>query len=355
MQAAFTFGKEDIRLEEVAVPSIDRNEILVKTASASICGTDLRMYKNGYKGIDEQHPLVQGHELSGVIADVGADVKNLSDLNGNTYRTGLRVAVAPNMGCGVCDLCVSGNTHLCANYKALGINLNGGFAEYFCVPEAAVRQGCVSVIPDTLSFEEASLAEPLSCVYNGFERWQIKPGNSVLIMGSGPIGIIHVMMAKMAGAGKIFINDNNEQRLDEALKFEPSAIALTADNLKEKIFDLTNGHGVDICVTANPSPQAQILAIQLMAVNGRVIYFGGVPAGADMSGLDTNLIHYRQLIVTGTTRQSVLQFRTTLEMLSDGVIDVKKLITHRHKLDNIQAAFQQAIDREGIKHVINFS
>jgi L-iditol 2-dehydrogenase len=347
MQAAFMYDKEDIRLEEVAIPEIGDNEVLVQTAGASICGTDLRMFKNGYKNISPENPLILGHELSGTIVDVG---KNLV----KRYKTGQRVAVAPNMGCGVCNICVSGNTHLCTEYKALGINLNGGFAEYFRVPEAAVRQGNISLIPDHLSFDVASLAEPLSCVYNGFERWEITPGDTVLIMGSGPIGLMQAMMAKMAGAGKIFVNDLNPHRLEEVRRFDKAFVTLSSEHLKEKIFDLTNGWGVDICVTANPSPQAQILAIQLMAINGRVNYFGGVPAGADMSGLDTNAIHYRQLKVTGTTRQSIIQFRKTLNLIADGLIDVEKLITHRHKLERINQAFSQALNREGIKHVISF-
>ena len=188
MKAIQLLGKEKIQLSELAKPEIAEKEVLIKVRAASICGTDVRMYKNGYPTASEETPLTLGHEISGDIVEVGASV--------NFYKKGMRVAIAPNMGCGICDQCVSGNTHLCDSYEAFGINLPGGFAEYLVIPEKAVRQGNISLIPDALSYEEAALIEPFSCVFNGQEIAGNKPGDHVLIIGSGPIGIMHAMLAR---------------------------------------------------------------------------------------------------------------------------------------------------------------
>lgn len=347
MKAAFLYNKMDLRVKDVPVPAIGDNEILLKVQSASICGTDVRMHTHGYRNVDEEHPLILGHEVSGIIYAVGSNV-------GSVYCKGMRVAVAPNMGCGHCDLCVSGNTHLCEDYRAFGINMAGAFAEYLVIPEAAIRQGNVVPIPDHLSFEEAALAEPLACIYNAFQRLAITLGDDVLVIGAGPIGLMHAIMAKKAGAAKVIISDLNQGRLAFVDENYEDFVTVPLDQLDDRVKQLTDGRGVDVCITANPSPQSQIKSLELTAVNGRINFFGGIPKGADLSGFDTNLIHYRQLVVSGTTRQSVSQFRKVIKLIADGVLPVDKLITHRYVLDDIQSAIDHIKAGQGIKHAINF-
>ena len=346
MKAALLYDKEDIRIEDIKIPDINDNEILLKTKSAALCGTDVRMFRNGYKNINEDNPLILGHELSGIIERAGSGVTG--------YKKGMRVAVAPNMGCGQCDWCVSGNTHLCEDYKAFGISINGGFAEYTRIPELAIRQGNIMEIPSHVSFEEAALAEPLSCVYNAFERAAIRLGDDVLILGAGPIGLMHAMMAKKGGAAKVIISDIGMERLKYANDIDSSYITSSLDELKAKINQLTSGKGVDVCITANPSSKSQIMALELTATNGRVIYFGGIPANSDLSGINTNLIHYKQLIVSGTTRQSIMQFRRVLKMIADNVLEVKNLITDKYDIDHIEEAMRNIMEGRGIKHSIIF-
>ena len=346
MKAALLYNKEDIRIEDIKIPDINDNEILLKTKSAALCGTDVRMFRNGYKNINEDNPLILGHELSGIIERAGSGVTG--------YKKGMRVAVAPNMGCGQCDWCVSGNTHLCEDYKAFGISINGGFAEYTRIPELAIRQGNIMEIPSHVSFEEAALAEPLSCVYNAFERAAIRLGDDVLILGAGPIGLMHAMMAKKGGAAKVIISDIGMERLKYANDIDSSYITSSLDELKAKINQLTSGKGVDVCITANPSSKSQIMALELTATNGRVIYFGGIPANSDLSGINTNLIHYKQLIVSGTTRQSIMQFRRVLKMIADNVLEVKNLITDKYDIDHIEEAMRNIMEGRGIKHSIIF-
>ena len=208
-------------------------------------------------------------DFAGIVEKVGPGVTG--------YREGMRVAVAPNMGCGVCDRCVSGNTQLCADYRAFGINIDGGFAERQLVPAAAVRQGNLSEMPAGVDFAAAAVVEPLSCVYNAFQRCAIGPGDTVLVMGSGPIGLMHARLAKMGGAAKVFMNDINAERLAWCAGLEKAITPVESPNLAERLRDETHGRGVDVVITANPAPESQVAALEsgarrrmdVGAINGR--------------------------------------------------------------------------------------
>ena len=218
MRAALLYGKDDLRLEEIPVPGVGPGEVLLKVKAAAICGTDIRMFRNGARGATPGNPLVLGHEVSGIVESVGPDVTG--------YRPGMAVAVAPNMGCGVCDQCVSGNTQMCDTYKAFGINIPGGFAPFMKIPREAVSQGNLAPIPDGGDFVSAALVEPLACVYNAFQRTAIVPGDTVLVIGAGPIGLMHAKVALMAGAARVFMNDLSAERLSLCRTAEPAIIAL---------------------------------------------------------------------------------------------------------------------------------
>ncbi|MDQ0220731.1 Zn-dependent alcohol dehydrogenase [Peribacillus cavernae] len=344
MLAALLYGPEDLRLEEINTPEINENEVLLEVVKAAICGTDVRMYKYGYKGITESTPRILGHEISGVIKEVGKNVKK--------YYPGMRVTVAPNMGCGSCRQCVNGDTHLCREYQALGININGGFTQYVRIPEAAVRQGNITPLKDHVSFEEAAIVEPLACVYNGFLKVGVKPGDYVLIIGAGPIGLMHAKLAKMAGASKVIINDISEERLKMCRRIDSSITTVHSD-LKEYIMDVTKGEGLDVLITACPVPQVQSASLELMAINGRINFFGGLPKEKEIVPLNTNIIHYKQLVVTGSTRSSILQYRKALDFVENGLIDVKPLISDNFSLNEINSAFEKATRGIGLKNVIS--
>ncbi|TFG62657.1 MAG: Zn-dependent alcohol dehydrogenase, partial [Spirochaetales bacterium] len=215
MKAALLYGKEYLRIEDIPVPQIAEDEILLKVKAALLCGTDIRMFKNGAKNAGESNPLILGHEFAGIIEKAGKNVK--------AYREGMRVAVAPNMGCGVCDRCVSGNTQQCADYYAFGISIPGAFAEYVKLPGDTIRQGNIVELGD-VSFAEAALAEPFSCVYNAYEKYQVHPGDVVLIVGAGPIGLMHAKLAKISGAGAVIMHDLSKERLELCTSIDPSFI-----------------------------------------------------------------------------------------------------------------------------------
>ncbi len=343
MLAARMFDRNTIRLEDIPVPEIGEGELLLQVKAAAICGTDVRMMQNGYPGIGPDSPRVLGHEFSGVIRKVGPGV--------TAYQVGERVAVAPNMGCGLCPACMRGDSHLCSAYQALGIHLDGGFAEYVRIPSSAVSRGNVMLLADHVSYAEGAVNEALSCVYNGSERCGIRPGDRVLVIGAGPIGVMHAMLAKMAGAGRVYINDLSEQRLALCKQIDPFFTTIQ-DDLQGTVRSETKGEGVDVCITACPVPAAQAAALEVCGMNGRINFFGGVPENRQPNPVNTNLIHYKQLMVSGTTRASLSQYRQTLSFLTDGILDIKPLIRSVYPLREIAQAFSAASSARGLKTVI---
>lgn len=345
MQALKLFGPKDIRLVETEIPEITEDELLLKTEAAAICGTDVRMWINGASDASEEHPLTLGHEFAGTIVKVGEKVL--------FYREGMQVAMQPNIGCGICDRCVSGAFHLCDNYRAFGINMDGAFAEYVKIPAEALLRGNLMVLPKEVSPEEAAVVEPLSCAYNGFGKCFVKPGEKTMVIGAGPIGMCHAMLLHMAGA-KVLVHDIQKERLQYCKKVFGFIDIYSGDDLAGFVSEWTEKKGLDVAVVACPVPSVQAAVLPMMNYGGRVNFFGGIPAEKEPVPIDTNIIHYRELLLTGSTRSSISQYRTTMGLIRDGFLDVKALITHRYVLGEACQAFKNAESAQGIKHVIIF-
>ncbi|PGL70998.1 zinc-dependent dehydrogenase [Bacillus sp. AFS055030] len=342
MKAALFKGVAELQLRELSKPEINDNELLIKIKASSICGTDKRIFKNGHFKIPTNTERVLGHELSGEVYAVG---KNVSKL-----KVGDRVTVAPNVGCGQCHMCLQGFNQLCPQYEAFGISMDGGFAEYMKVPAKAI--GNVVSIPDHISFEEAALIEPFSCAYRAYSAHDTKPGDTVLVIGPGPIGAMHVMLNKLAGA-RVIVAGTRDARLEEIKKHGADVIINSKKvDLKEAIMDLTNGNGVDVVITAVSSPEVQTQALELSGYRGRISLFGGLPKGKEMVQLDTNLIHYKEMIVTGTTGSTIDDFYQSIKLLSDRHINLMPLISATYSLDQTLVAFNHALSGEGMKTVI---
>ncbi|MDR1105134.1 MAG: alcohol dehydrogenase catalytic domain-containing protein [Treponema sp.] len=344
MQAARLYGAGDVRTGECSIPEIGDDEILLKISAAAICGTDLRMIANGYRGVDADHPLTLGHEISGVIAKAGKNVRG--------YAEGMRAALAPNMGCGICDHCVSGDTHLCESYTAFGINMDGGFAGYVRIPAAAVIQGNVMVLDDSVSLDAAALFEPMSCVFNGQEQARIRLNDDVLIIGAGPIGIMHALLAKAKGARRIFIRDISAPRMRQCTELVEGTVMVESEDLEEAVKSLNGGRLVDVCITACPSAAAQADALKVTGMNGRILFFGGLPAEKDGVVLTTNLIHYRQLSIHGSTRANVRHYREVATMVMAGHLELEKLVSRKYPLKDFADAVAYAKKAEGLKTII---
>jgi L-iditol 2-dehydrogenase len=350
MKAALLTGTKSIEVKDIPKPEPGFGEVVIKMEAAFVCGTDVRFYMNGKPGVDENHPLVIGHEIAGVVHAVGDGVAG--------YEPGMRVAVAPNYGCGICDLCISGHTEMCLESEALGVTKNGGFAEFLLVPEAAVRQGNVSLIPDNVSFGEAALVEPLSCVFNGQEKIGIDPGDTVIVIGSGPIGIMHCLVAFASGAAKVFISDISQERMEMATNIDSRIQQIPAGDPEKVVEELkkkNSGRLANLVITAASVGAIQEQAFSLVGLNGKVLFFGGLPKGKSVVSLDTNEIHYKQLTITGTTRQSLRQYRKCLDLISSGALDMKPIITAEGTLDDVPNAINAAREGKGLKQMIRFS
>ena len=347
MKAAYYCGNENIQVEEVQVPDITDREMLMKIKLACICGTDQRIYRFGHFKIPKGTKRVLGHELVGEIVKVGKEVKG--------YKKGQRIAVAPNVGCGVCDMCVQGYSHMCPDYDAFGISFDGGFEEYMRIPSEAVSHGNVLPIPDGMSYEEAVLAEPFSCCFNSFQMLHTKPTDYVLIIGAGPIGAMHAILHQRAGAAKVIMADLSSLRLEQMKAFgEFTLIDTSKEELEDALKRETNGHGADVVITACSVPSVQIQALELTAPMGRISFFGGLPSGRDEVGLHTNLIHYKELTVVATTGSSIKQYRDAMNIIASQASDIAGLITDKYAIDDIQEAFQHAMSGKGLKTAIKF-
>jgi L-iditol 2-dehydrogenase len=347
MKAVRLYAANDLRVEDVPDPQVGSGDVLVRTKNAFVCGTDVRMYKNGKPGIiDPQRPRILGHEIAGTIEAVGRDVES--------YKPGMRVAIAPNFGCGICDRCVGGNTQLCRQQQAIGIHMDGAFAEYVLVPAPAVRQGNIFVLPDNISFNSGALAEPFSCVYNAYEQIGIFPGDVVLIIGAGPIGVMHAKIANLAGAGRIYMNDLSTERLTIAQRIVPSIETIITDDLKGEIDKRTKGTGVDLVITAASVAAIQEAAFSYAGTNGRIMFFGGLPKGKSVVQLDTNEIHYKQLTVSGTTMQSLRQYRKILRLMEREILTADDIVTGSESFTEVVSVIDQITSGSGLKTSLTF-
>lgn len=345
MKAAIFYGINDIKIEEIDTPNIYEDEMLLKVRACAVCGTDLRIFKYGHFKIPKGVKRVLGHEVSGEIVEVGSKVKG--------YKVGMRVAVPPNIGCGVCEMCINGFNQMCPDYEAFGISVDGGFEEYMRIPASAIRAGNVIPIPDNLTFEEAAIAEPLSCCYNSYKALETKPGDTLLVVGAGPIGALHAMLNKLAGATKVIVADISEERLKEAKNLGADFTVNSAKNsLEEEVNKITNGRGADVIITACSVPDLQREALELAAVHGRINFFGGLPKEKENVTLNTNFIHYKELKALGTTGSSISDFCKSLQIISSGKIDVKPLISKTFSIEETVDAFEYAASGKGLKAVV---
>lgn len=342
MKAAYLTKIKTIAVEDIPMHRLANGEMLMKMGATSICGTDIRIYNNGHFKLAENQKRVLGHELTGEIVDLAPGVKG--------FRKGMRVAMAPNIGCGVCDQCVQGMNNMCPTYDAFGISVDGGFQEYVVIPEAAIRNGNLVEIPDSLSYEEAALAEPLSCVYNSYNRLLTRPGDSVAVIGAGPVGAMHVALHRMSGGAKIIAADLSASRLELMPLFGADVVVDSSkEDLEEAVMRHTGGKGADVVIVAASVPALQQVALRVAGRNGRINYFGGLPSGKDKVELATNLIHYKQLCLYATTGSTYMDHRRSVSLIASGRIDVKPLISKRFAVAETAAAFTYAISGLGMK------
>jgi L-iditol 2-dehydrogenase len=344
MKAVRFYAPGKTMLEEVDIPQIGPEEILVKVEIALTCGTDVKMYRRGHPKV--KPPITLGHEFSGIIVQVGNMVTR--DL-----KVGDRIAVANSAPCNSCFFCKVGKPNLCEHLleTLIGFSVDGAYAEYIRVPASIVKQNTY-VIPENVSFEEAALLEPLACAINGSDAADIGLGDVVVILGSGPIGLIHLQLAKLKGASKVIVTDMQAERLEIANKLGADVVidASKEDQLSH-VKELTDGLGADIVIEAVGLPQTWELALQMTRKAGTTLFFGGCPSGTKIS-LDTERIHYEDLTLKGIFHHTPSSVLKAFRLIVSGRFNGKPLITERMPLSNLENALMKMSRGECVKIAI---
>jgi L-iditol 2-dehydrogenase len=328
----------DIRVEEAAEPIAGPGEVKIRVRNCSTCGTDVKILKHGHHHI--RPPRVMGHEIAGEVVEA-------VDVDG--WAPGDRVQVIAAIPCGKCAECLRGRMTVCPNQESMGYHYDGGFAEYMVVPAKVLAVDGLNRIPDGVGFAEASVAEPLACVLNGQELARVGEGDDVVIMGSGPIGCLHVRLARSRGAARVFLVDINAERLEMAAGLVRPDAAVHGEDVVEQILKLTEGRGADVVITAAASGAAQEQALQMAARQGRISFFGGLPKDDPIINCDSNLVHYRELTIVGANGSSPAHNAQALRLIADGAVPVSDLITHRIPLSEVLEGLDIVSRGEAIK------
>lgn len=346
MKGARFHSPGTVTVDELPEPVAGPGELVVRVRAASICGTDRRIAANGHFKLPDGTPRVLGHEFAGDVVEVGAGVTRFS--------VGDRVSVTPNVGCGQCENCRLGLNQMCPDYEAFGITLDGGLAEYVRIPAFALDRGNVFALPDVVSYRSAALAEPLSCCYSAARRLGIGPDTTVLVMGAGPIGVLHVQLARLYGARRVIVSNNRRPRLDFARRMGADVIVSPREqDLAAVVRAETGGRGVDVAITCASSADVQAQAVDLLATHGRVNFFAGL-GRAERVPIDTNRVHYRALTLTGTTGSSNADYLASLALVADGRVDLESLVSRSFAIDDAVEALAYAGSGEGMKAMIEF-
>jgi L-iditol 2-dehydrogenase len=341
VKGAVFHAPRDVRLEDVPEPSAGPGEVKLRIRNCSTCGTDVKIFHNGHPNMSP--PQVMGHEIAGEVVEAGAGVEG--------WSPGDRAQVIAAIPCGRCDECERGRMTVCPNQTSMGYQYPGGFAEYTVVPQAVLDVDGLNRIPENLSFAEASVAEPLACALNAQELVRVGDGDDVVVVGSGPIGCLHVRLARSRGARRVFLAELNRGRLEQAADIvEPDAAICSSEvDIVAQVLELTDGRGADVAITAAAAGIAQEQALRYVARQGRISFFGGLPKDSPVISVDSNLVHYRELMLMGANGSSPDHNKRALELISIGAVPVADLITHRLPLDRVLDAFQIVAAGDGIK------
>jgi L-iditol 2-dehydrogenase len=345
VRAARFHAPGDVQLEDVAEPAAGPGEVVIRVRNCCMCGTDVKISRHGHHHIDP--PRTLGHELAGEIVEIGDGVEG--------WSTGDWVQAIAAIPCGRCRDCEAGRLTVCPHQRSIGYSYDGGFAPYCLLPAPLLAVDGLNRIPDGLSFAEASVAEPLSCVINGQELARVGSGDDVAVIGAGPIGCLHVRLARANGARRVFLLDVNRDRLDRAAALVAPDAAVCSDDEVDPVgavLGLTEGRGVDVAVTATSAGVAQEQALAMLARRGRLSLFGGLPQDRPTISLDSNLVHYRELTLVGANGSTPRHNAEALGLIARGAVPVHDLITHRLPLDEVPAALDIVARGEAIKVTI---
>jgi L-iditol 2-dehydrogenase len=335
MNAAVLYGKEDLRLEQMAIPQPGPGELVVKVSAALTCGTDLKVYRRGYHAKMLKPPMPFGHELAGIVSDIGEGVSGFS--------LGDRVVPLNSAPCDECYFCRQGQQNLCED---LLFN-NGAYAEYLLVPARIVAKNTLRV-PDGLPLEFAALTEPLACVVRGLEESAAKPGESMIVIGAGPIGLMFIHAAQLSGVDVIAVVKRDEQA-ETARRFGARQV-VTLDEVGEEnaiaaARALTpEARGADVVIEAVATPKTWEWAVEMVRKGGLVNFFGGPPSGTVVA-LDTNRLHYGDITLKASFHHTPATCRRAFELITSGRFHSAEFLTGRAGLQQVPEVFAGMVNR----------
>lgn len=345
MQAVVFHAPGDVRVEQVPVPTCGQAEMLVQVDACAVCGSDLKSSKVGNPRI--KPPLTMGHEFTGIIREIGpsAITCNLS--------VGDRVVMATTISCGQCEYCRRGWPNVCADLAPMGFSYPGGMAEFVVIPERALVNGHVVAVPASLPAEHAALAEPVSCAVNCVENCGVQAGDTVVVLGAGPMGLINVCVARGMGAAKIILSEVSPQRLKMAESFGCDILVNpTEQDLAAIVTEATGGIGADVAIVAAPAAAPQEQAVHLVRKRGAVCLFASLPSGKHILQMDSRAIHYNELRVIGTSDSTPAHVAASVKLLAEGRVPAEKIASHILPLSEIHKAFELMERGEALRVVL---
>ncbi|MBS13443.1 MAG: zinc-binding alcohol dehydrogenase [Gemmatimonadetes bacterium] len=340
MRAAVVHGQDDIRLEEVSRPIPEREEVLVRVRGAGVCATDVKIL--GGAAAPRQLPTILGHEVAGIIAEIGQDVTNLS--------VGQRVAVYPIAACGSCFFCKQEKHNLCLEERGLGQGLDGGFAEYVLIPGRIVRLGGIVDIGD-MPYDLAAMIEPTSCCLAAAEQCGTKDGDNVVVIGCGPLGLLHTIIS-IANGARVIALDVNPDRLSIAAELGADVINTAKKDPHSEVMSLT-AVGADVVIAALGIPRLMESYFSLVRSGGVFNIFGGTPRGETII-LDPRWLHYGEITLTGTFASSLSHFNEAHLFVRNQAERISRIISDQCRLDGILDAVQRVKIGQGTKSIVVF-
>ena len=341
MRAAVFRGPGELHVEERPVPTVGAGEVLLRVRACAVCGSDLRTLRHGHSRVAP--PRVLGHEIAGEVAAVGEGVTSLS--------VGDRVSTGADAPCGACSACRSGAPNHCATNLAIGYQWDGGFADYVVLDQRMVDGGPVATFDASLPFVDAALAEPVACCLNGWERLPASARGHVVILGAGPIGLMLAMVGRALGRlDTVTFVDPLAPRRATAAPFADHVVDVP--DALDAVLDHTGGRGADVVFTANSAPSSHPLAVDLVAIGGAINLFGGLPKGTGPVAIDTNRLHYREAILTGSHGSTPDQHARALALIADGTVGAGAVVSETVAVDGLPDAARRAMTGEALKVVM---
>lgn len=343
MNAVVLAGPNDFSPRQYPIPKLEDGDILLRMRSAAICGTDIRILE-GTKTKDVRYPSIIGHEICGTVHAMGADVTG--------YALGDKLAVANVISCHACPACLSGRENACMNRKAIGYEYDGGFAEYIRIPALAIANGNVVKLPEQVSFAEGALIEPLACCIRGLKNAGTGFNDVVLIVGAGPIGLMHLQLSKIVGASRVIVSEPIASRRKKAVKLGADvAVDPINEDLAAIIKRETNGLGADVIVFAIGAPSIVNSTLKLCRKGGTVNLFAGF-AGTGECTIEANVIHYGEINVNGSTAYKLIDYLEAAQMVINGRVNLEEIVTHTFHIADFRKAYEVCKSGEGLKVLI---